>query len=580
MSVLPRPRTADDPVRTALRSNSRALVGVAIFSAIINVLLLTSPIFMLQVYDRVLTSRSHQTLIALLGVATLLLVLMSVLDQLRSSVLIRIGLSLDRSLREHVFNGVIEQQLLRRTTGDGQQPVRDLDVVRTFLAGPGPIALFDLPWMPLYVIICFLLHPLLGALAIVGAVILIALTVWGYYASKEPTRLAAEHASRRNAWIEGGRRNAESLRALGMLGAIRSRWTEAHLATLIAQMRGADAAGRITAFAKGFRILLQSVILAAGAYLVIEQLATPGVMLAASVIAARALQPIEQVVGQWRPFLQYRDARARLAGLTVEPEAIRTSLPAPGREISLASVAIAPPGARNATLAGVNFKLKAGQAAAVIGPSGAGKSTLARGLVGVWPIVRGELRLDGAMQDQWHPDELGRLIGYLPQSVELFDGTVADNIARFSHLREDAAVVAAAETAGATQMILKLPQGFDTPIGDTAVALSAGQRQRIGLARALYNDPFLVVLDEPNSNLDAEGEAALGKAIRAVRQRGGIVVVMAHRPSALAEVDQVLFVRDGMQSMFGPRDEILKRAVVNPEIAGRSGGITVGARPS
>jgi PrtD family type I secretion system ABC transporter len=580
MSVLPRPRTADDPVRTALRSNSRALVGVAIFSAIINVLLLTSPIFMLQVYDRVLTSRSHQTLIALLGVATLLLVLMSVLDQLRSSVLIRIGLSLDRSLREHVFNGVIEQQLLRRTTGDGQQPVRDLDVVRTFLAGPGPIALFDLPWMPLYVIICFLLHPLLGALAIVGAVILIALTVWGYYASKEPTRLAAEHASRRNAWIEGGRRNAESLRALGMLGAIRSRWTEAHLATLVAQMRGADAAGRITAFAKGFRILLQSVILAAGAYLVIEQLATPGVMLAASVIAARALQPIEQVVGQWRPFLQYRDARARLAGLTVEPEAIRTSLPAPGREISLASVAIAPPGARNATLAGVNFKLKAGQAAAVIGPSGAGKSTLARGLVGVWPIVRGELRLDGAMQDQWHPDELGRLIGYLPQSVELFDGTVADNIARFSHLREDAAVVAAAETAGATQMILKLPQGFDTPIGDTAVALSAGQRQRIGLARALYSNPFLVVLDEPNSNLDAEGEAALGKAIRAVRQRGGIVVVMAHRPSALAEVDQVLFVRDGMQSMFGPRDEILKRAVVNPEIAGRSGGITVGARPS
>lgn len=578
MAVLPRPRTPDDPVRTALRSNRRALLGVAVFSALINLLLLTSPIFMLQVYDRVLTSRSHQTLVALLCLAALLLVLMAILDQLRSAILIRIGLSLDRSLREHVFNGVIEQQLLRRTSGDGQQPVRDLDVVRTFLAGPGPIALFDLPWMPLYVIICFLLHPLLGALAVVGAVILVALTVWGYYASKEPTRLAADHASRRNAWIEGGRRNAESLRALGMLGAIRSRWTEAHLATLLAQMRGADAGGRITAFAKGFRILLQSVILAAGAYLVIEQLATPGVMLAASVIAARALQPIEQVVGQWRPFLQYRDARARLASLSVEPEARRTSLPPPAREVSLANVAIAPPGARAPTLGGVSFKLKAGQAVAVIGPSGAGKSTLARGLVGVWPIVRGELRLDGAMQDQWHPDDLGRLIGYLPQTVELFDGTVADNIARFSEGREDAAVVAAAETAGATQMILKLPQGFDTPIGDTAVALSAGQRQRIGLARALYNDPFLLVLDEPNSNLDAEGEAALGKAIRAVRQRGGIVVVMAHRPSALAEVDQVLFVRDGMQSMFGPRDEILKRAVLNPEVAGRSGGITAGTR--
>jgi PrtD family type I secretion system ABC transporter len=579
MAVPPRPRIPNDPVRAALRSNSRALIGVAVFSALINLLLLTSPIFMLQVYDRVLTSRSHQTLIALLGLATLLLALMAILDQLRSSILIRIGLALDRSLREHVFNGVIEQQLMRRTSGDGQQPVRDLDVVRTFLAGPGPIALFDLPWMPFYVIVCFLLHPLLGVLAILGAVILIGLTIWGFFAAKEPNRLATEHASQRNAWIEGGRRNAESLRALGMLGAIRSRWTAAHLATLMAQMQGADSAGRISAFTKAFRILLQSILLAAGAYLVIDQLATPGVMLAASVIAARALQPIEQVVGQWRPFLQYREARARLANLAVESEARRTSLPRPARELALINVAIAPPGARNVTLAGVNFKLKAGQAAAVIGPSGAGKSTLARGLVSVWPIVRGELRLDGAMQDQWHPDDLGKLIGYLPQSVELFDGTVADNIARFQDGRDDKAVVAAAEIAGATQMILKLPQGFDTPIGEMAVALSAGQRQRIGLARALYNDPFLLVLDEPNSNLDAEGEAALGKAIRAVRQRGGIVVVMAHRPSALAEVDQVLFIRDGMQAMFGPRDEILKRVVTNPEVAGRSGGITAGANP-
>jgi PrtD family type I secretion system ABC transporter len=574
MAILPRLRTSADPVRAALRTNGRALAVVAVFSAIINVLLLTSPIFMLQVYDRVLTSRSHQTLIALLALATLLLLLMAILDQLRSSILIRIGLSLDRSLREHVFNGVIEQQLLRQTAGDGQLPVRDLDTVRSFLSGPGPVALFDLPWMPLYVLICFLLHPLLGALSIAGAVILVGLTVWGYYAAKEPTREAAEHASRRNAWIEGGRRNAETLRALGMLGAIRARWTEAHLATLVAQMRGADAAARIASFAKAFRILLQAVLLAAGAWLVIEQLATPGVMLAASVIAARALQPIEQVVGQWRPFLQYRDARARLANLAAAPETRRTSLPRPGREISLSNVAIAPHGARTATLAGISLRLKAGQAMAVIGPSGAGKSTLARGLVGVWPIVRGELRLDGAMQDQWHPDDFGGLIGYLPQSVELFDGSVSENIARFSPDREDAAVIAAAEIAGAMQMILKLPQGFDTPIGDTAVALSAGQRQRIGLARALYNNPFLVVLDEPNSNLDADGEAALGKAIRAVRERGGIVVVMAHRPSALAEVDQVLVVRDGTQSMFGPRDDVLKRAVTNPEIAGRSGGVT------
>lgn len=578
MAVPPRARIPVDPVKAALRANNWALAGVAAFSAIINLLLLTSPIFMLQVYDRVLTSRSIQTLVALLGIATLLLVLMAILDQLRSSILSRIGLALDRRLREHVFNGVIEQQLLRRTSGDGQQPVRDLDVVRTFLGGPGPIALFDLPWMPFYVAICFLLHWLLGVLAIAGAIILIGLTLWGYYAAKEPTRLAAEHASQRNAWIEGGRRNAEALRALGMLGAIRARWTDAHMSTLVAQTQGSDAAGRISAFAKAFRILLQSVLLAAGAYLVIERLATPGVMLAASVIAARALQPIEQVVAQWRPFLQYRDARARLAHLAVETDAKRTALPRPANEISLVNVAIAPHGARMATLAGMNLKLKAGQAMAVIGPSGAGKSTLARGLVGVWPIVRGDLRFDGAMQDQWHPEDLGKLIGYLPQSVELFDGTVADNIARFWPDRDDGSVVAAADIAGATQMILKLPQGFDTVLSDTAVALSAGQRQRIGLARALYKDPFLVVLDEPNSNLDAEGEAALGKAIRTVRERGGIVVVMAHRPSALAEVDQVLVIRDGTQAMFGPRDEVLKRAVVNPEIAGRSGGITAGTR--
>ena len=574
MEFLPRRRTTQDPVRAAMQANRRALVGVAIFSAIINVLLLTSPIFMLQVYDRVLTSRSMQTLVALLVIATLLLALMAILDQLRTAVMIRIGLALDRALREPVFNAVIEQQLLRRTIGDGQQPVRDLDTVRTFLGGPGLTAFFDLPWMPLYIGICFLLHPLLGALAVVGAIVLVGLTVLGYYVSKDINKQATDHASRRNAWIEGGRRNAESLRALGMLGAIRSRWTEEHLATLMAQMRGSDAGGRIAAFTKAFRILLQSVMLAAGAYLVIEQLATAGVMLGASVIAARALQPIEQVVAQWRPFLQYREARARLAALAIPPEPKRTALPRPSREIMLANTAIAPPGARSITLGGVNFRLKAGQAVAVIGPSGAGKSTLARGLVGIWPVVRGELRFDGAMQDQWHPDELGQLIGYLPQTVELFDGSVSDNIARFSDVRDDAAVIAAAEMAGATQMILKLERGFDTVIGDTAVALSAGQRQRIGLARALYKDPFLVVLDEPNSNLDAEGEEALTRAMRAVRKRGGIVVVMAHRPSALAEVDHVLYIREGAQSAFGPRDEILKRVLSNPEVAGRSGGVT------
>lgn len=567
-----------DPVKQALRTNRRALIGVAIFSAMINLLLLTSPLFMLQVYDRVLTSRSEQTLVALIVLAAGLLVLMGILDHLRSGILIRIGFDLDRKLRPHIFNAVISGQLARRTVGDGQQPVRDLDTVRSFLSGPGPMALFDLPWMPIYIAICFLLHPLLGALAIVGAIILIGLTIWSYRAAQEPTLEATLHAAKRNAWIEGGRRNAESLRALGMSGSIRNRWTDEHVSSLIAQMRGADAAGWINAFTKSFRILLQSVILAAGAYLVIRQVATPGVMIAASIIAARALAPIEQAIAQWRPFLQYRESRARLAGLATAPERPRTALPPPKNDISLTNVAIAPPGANYPTLAGVNFRLAAGQAVAVIGPSGAGKSTLARGLINVWPIVRGDIRIDGAQIDQWDPDEFGAMVGYLPQTVELFDGTVSENIARFSESRDDKKVVAAAEMAGATQMILKLPKGFDTFIGDMAVTLSAGQKQRIGLARALYNDPFLVVLDEPNSNLDAEGEAALSRAIRAVRNRKGIVVVMAHRPSALAEVDQVLVIREATQTAFGPRDEVLRKAVMNPEVAGRSGGITAGAR--
>ena len=571
-------KRAPDAVELALRSNRRALFGVAIFSAVINVLMLTSPLFMLQVYDRVLTSRSMPTLVALFLLVALLLVIMGALDSLRSSVLIRIGFALDRALRPHVFDAVIHGQLARRTHGDGQQPVRDLDIVRNFLSGPGPVALFDLPWLPLYIIICFLLHPLFGVLAIVGAFILVILTYWGYRAAQAPTLEATILASRRNAWIEGGRRNAESLRALGMFSAIRSRWDNDHVEALSAQMTASESGARISAFTKSFRILLQSALLAAGAYLVIRQVATPGVMIAASIIAGRALAPIEQAIAQWRPFLQYRESRARLGTLPTGLQVPRTALPRPEQGIALSHVAIAPPGANMPVLAGVNFRLNAGQAMAVIGPSGAGKSTLARGLINVWPIVRGDMRLDGAELQQWHPEEFGAMCGYLPQTVELFDGTVADNIARFSPKRDDAMIVAAADMAGATPMILKLPNGFDTLIGDTTVTLSAGQRQRIGLARALYNDPFLVVLDEPNSNLDADGEAALSRAIRTVRNRKGIVVVMAHRPSALAEVDQVLVIQNGMQTAFGPRDDVLRKAVTNPGIAGKPSGITAGAQ--
>jgi len=565
---------AGDPVRMVLRQHRGTLVGVAIFSAIINILMLTSPIFMMQVYDRVLTSRSIPTLVSLLVIATALLVLMAVLDYLRSGILARIGIAVDRELRDSVFVAVVEQTLRRDAQGDGQQVVRDLDSVRMFLSGPGLVALFDLPWIPFYLLVCFAFHPLLGYLSLAGAIVLVVLMVWGFAVSKRSAMLATEALSQRNAWMEGSRRNAESLRALGMVSNIRNQWRDAHLTSLIEQTAGSEAGGKITAFTKMFRILLQLLLLAVGAYLVVGNLATPGVMLAASVLAGRALAPLEQAIGQWRQFVQYREARARLATLKIPNEASRTSLPSPRQSLVLSDVAVAPPGSHMATLQGVTLALQAGAAVAVVGPSAAGKSTLARGLVGAWPIVRGEIRLDGAEISQWSPDDLGKAIGYLPQAVDLFDGTVSQNIARFSPKPDDAATIEAAKLAGAHDMILKLPQGYDTRIGDSHLALSAGQKQRIGLARALYGSPFLVILDEPNSNLDGEGEAALCRAIRGIRERGGIAVVMAHRPSALAEVSHALYIRDGRQVVFGPQDEVMRKIVRNPDVVGKSGGIT------
>lgn len=570
---LPDPRK-DDPVRAVLRHHRGALIGVAIFSAIINILMLTSPIFMMQVYDRVLTSRSIPTLVSLLVLATILLVLMAVLDYLRAGILARIGIAVDRELRDSVFLAVVDRTLRRDAQGDGQQVVRDLDSVRAFLSGPGLVALFDLPWIPFYLLVCFAFHPLLGYLSLAGAAVLVALMYWGFTVSKRSALLATESISRRNAWMEGSRRNAESLRALGMVSNIRNHWRDAHLTGLIEQAAGADAGGKITAFTKMFRILLQLLLLAVGAYLVIGNLATPGVMLAASVLAGRALAPLEQAIAQWRQFVQYREARTRLATLEMPDEASRTSLPAPRQSLVMSDVAVAPPAARTATLQGVSLSLQAGMAVAVVGPSAAGKSTLARGLIGAWPVVRGEIRLDGAEIGQWSRDDLGKAVGYLPQAVDLFDGTVSENIARFSPEPDDAATVEAARLAGAHEMILRLPQGYDTRIGDTSLALSAGQKQRIGLARALYGNPFVVILDEPNSNLDGEGEAALCRAIRGIRERGGIVIVMAHRPSALAEVSHVLFIRDGRQVIFGPRDEVMRKIVSNPDVVGKSGGIT------
>lgn len=567
----PRPGPASDPVKSVLHAHRGTLIGVGVFSALLNVLMLTSPVFMMQVYDRVLNSRSMPTLVALLVVAGLLLVLMGVLDHLRAVVLGRVGLAVDMALRNAVFDAVVHGALLRRGQGDGQQTLRDLDTLRGFLGGPGLAVVFDLPWIPVYLLVCFAFHPLLGALALAGALVLTVLMLLGLRISKRSALIATEALGRRNGHLEGARRNAETLQALGMAGPIRQRWQDAHREALITQVKAAETGGAIAAFTRAFRILLQMLLLALGAWLVIGAMATPGVMLAASVLAGRALAPLEQAIAQWRGFVQFREARARLALLTpAAADAHRTALPAPCRSLTLDHVCVAPPASAFATLQGVSFALKAGDAMAVVGPSAAGKSTLARALIDVWPVVRGEIRLDGAEIGQWSREDRGRFTGYLPQAVDLFEGTIGENIARFSPEAEDAAIIAAAREAGAHEMILRLPQGYDTVIGESGFALSAGQKQRIGLARALFGSPFLVLLDEPNANLDAEGEAALGRAIRAVRARGGIVILMAHRPAALAEVGHVLFIREGRQAAFGPREAVMRRILAQPDPADAS----------
>ncbi|WP_119462593.1 type I secretion system permease/ATPase [Rhodospirillaceae bacterium SYSU D60014] len=556
-------------VAAALRSCRGAFLGIGLFSGMINILMLTGPLFMLQVYDRVLASRSVPTLVVLLGLVAVLYAFQGALDFIRSRLLLRIGNRLDRWLSDLVFDASTTMALRGRKGGDGQQPVRDLDQLRQFLGGQGPVAIFDMPWMPLYLVIVFLFHTWLGILSVIGVFVLCTFALLTEFATRGPTKIAVEKGAARNALTEAARRNIEVVTALGMTPAMKQRWVAAHGAFLDSGRSASDAAGGLTAASKTFRLLLQSLTLAAGAYLAIQQEISAGAMIAVSIISSRALAPIELAIANWKGFVSARQSYRRLGDLAAAllRDEDRLVLPPPTSRLEVENLAVAPPGQQRPTLTGVIFSLAAGEAVGVIGPSGSGKSTLARALVGAWPGSKGGVRLDGAALDQWAPHELGRHIGYLPQDIELFDGTVAENIARFRPDWTSEEVVAAATYAGAHDLIVRLPEGYGTRLGDGGIALSAGQRQRIALSRALYGDPFLIVLDEPNSNLDAEGDAALTGAIRAARERGRIVVVIAHRPSALVAVDRVLVLADGRQQSFGPKEEVLGRVLKHPVAA-------------
>jgi PrtD family type I secretion system ABC transporter len=543
----------------ALRACRNAFIGVGIMSCMINLLYLTGSIFMLEIYDRVLPSRSVPTLVGLIILAGGLYIAQGILDLIRGRILVRIGTSLDEALSGRVFETVVRLPLIAGGRNEGLQPLRDLDNIRSFLSSMGPGAFFDLPWLPFYLAICFAFHVMIGLTALAGAIILVILTILTEFMTRRPAREAMSLAARRNDLAAASRRNAEVLVAMGMSGRLTKRWSVANESYLAGNQRTSDVAGGLGATAKVMRMTLQSAVLGVGAYLVIHQEATAGVIIAGSILSARALAPVDLAIAHWKGFVAARQSWHRLNRLlgSLPAQGAPTRLQAPSRRLSVESVSIVPPGDQKVIVHDVTFALEAGNGLGVIGPSGSGKSSLIRALVGVWQPVRGKVRLDAAALDQWSSDVLGRHVGYLPQDVELFAGTVAQNICRFDPDAISENIIAAAKEAGVHEMIVKMSEGYETQVGEQGVSLSAGQAQRVALARALYGEPFLIVLDEPNSNLDTEGDEALTRAVRAARERGAIVVVVAHRPIGIEAVDMLLVLKDGRMQAFGPKDQVL-----------------------
>jgi PrtD family type I secretion system ABC transporter len=542
----------------ALRACRRSFVVIGVFSLVMNTLMLVVPLYMLQVYDRVLTTGRVETLIMLTSMAVAALLILGLLDTLRSMVMVRLG----RWLSARLAPMFLASSVRARLNGDeaGAQPLRDLGVLQSFVGGAGLAFLFDVPLVPLFVALVWLLHPDLGLLALGAAVLLFFLSVFNDLLTRKALLEANVAQIRANLQAETTIRNAEVVRAMAMLPAMVERWRSTHERSLDATQKASERSGLIVGFAKALRFLVQIMVLASGALLVMQGELTPGSMIASSILIGRALAPVEQAMTAWKVFTAARIAYGRLKTRlrTMPTETVRTRLRAPTGRLTVERLTFVAPGSNRPVLRQVSFTIEPGEMLAVIGPSAAGKSTLCRLLVGLLQPTSGEIRLDGADLRQWNPDQLGSFIGYLPQDVELFAGTVGDNIARMGE-RRDEDVVDAAQLAHAQDMILRLPDGYDTQIGDAGTKLSGGQRQRIGLARAVHGRPCLIVLDEPNSNLDQAGEAALAGAVNELKKRGMALVIVGHRPSTLAHADKVLVLKDGKTEICGPRDIVLQR---------------------
>ena len=577
---MPAQKHSRGEIASVLLASRAAFASTALFSCLVNILMLTGPLFMLQVYDRVLTSGSVPTLVALTGIVIALYAYYGFLEYLRARILVRIGRRVEEKLRDRVFDSMAEHAL-RRTQGIGGQPINDLATIRQFLSGQGPFAFLDMPWVPIYLLVIFLMHWVLGVAAVIAAIVIFILAVWSEKATRGPLAEANSAIVKSSIMTDESRRNSEALHSLGMRGAIRKKWSDMQQVALDHQTVANDVGGSLSAASRVLRLMVQSGILALGAYLALQHEISAGAMIAASIIMGRALAPVEQAVASWQQFLGFRKAIERLGHILASVPAIahRMKLPVPTGKLEVENLIVQMPGAEKPVLHGITFSVEPGKGIGVIGPTGAGKSTLARALVGVMPITRGTVRLDGATHDQRDIDEAGKLIGYLPQDIQLFDGTAAQNIARFDVNADPIKIVQAAQLANVHELIMRLPMGYDTPLGENGARLSAGQRQRVALARCLYGDPVLFVMDEPNSNLDAEGEAALDRAIRVSMERGASVVVIAHRPSALASIQQILVLSEGRTVALGPRDEILRK-VLNRPTAGDARVAAAPAKPT
>jgi ATP-binding cassette subfamily C protein EexD len=538
--------------------------SAAIFSLFINLLMLTPTIYMLQVYDRAVGSNSTSTLLMLTLLAVVLFATLGALEWVRSQILIRVSTRFDLLLNERLYRVLFRQALVSGGKASAQ-PLNDLLVLRQFLTGNGLFAFFDAPWLPVYIGLLFLFHPAFGVVTVISAIVLILLAIWNERATHDDLEQANRVSVESSNITSHNLRNAEVVNALGMLPDLMARWKDKQQRLILLQAVASEKAGLIAASSKTYRITMQSLVLGLGAWLAIDKQITPGLMVAGSILVGRALAPIDAMIGSWKQFLSVRTAYDRLNGLLAQfpAEAERMVLPAPKGALRAEQAVVAPPGSKVAVLKGLNFNIEAGSFVALIGASASGKSTLARALLGIWPVANGAIRLDGADIGQFERGLIGPYIGYLPQDIELFDGSIAENIARFGMLDANK-VVAAAQAAGVHDMILHLPQGYDTEIGGSGGVLSAGQRQRVGLARALYGEPVLVVLDEPNSNLDDVGEQALAQALATLKQRGSTVVVITHRVGILSLADRIMVLNEGLLVLDGPRDEILAKLNQRP----------------